>query len=188
MYMDWNPAPFQEHFSEISHQLNRQAFWKTALFGVLLLERQWPVYERLSVGRILGAAKEVRKVLDRLWKGVPTGIRLDDKYLLMLEENAVEPPEEPWDSVAACMITDSLTLIHTFRRKDKKAAGMLAEQNLRCLNLFLDVCGENCSPAHPLVATELAFQRELCQRLCQIPNKEKVAFIALGREEKQEVC
>ncbi len=182
--MDWNPTPFREHFTELSRQLNRQAFWKTALFGVLLLERQWPVYERLSVGRSWGATKEVRKVLDRLWKGVPTGMRLDDKYLLMLEENPVEPPEEPWDSVASCMITDSLTLIHTFRHKDKKAAGRLAEQNLRCLNFFLDICGENCSPTQPLVAAELAFQRELCQRLCQIPNKEKSAFITQCREEK----
>ena len=87
--MDWNNVPFREHFAEITRQLNRQAFWKTALFGVLLLERQWPVYERLSMGRTWGAAKEVRQVLDRLWKGVPTGMRLDDKYLLMLEENPV---------------------------------------------------------------------------------------------------
>ena len=182
--MAWNDVPFREHFAEITQQLNRQAFWKTALFGVLLLERQWPVYERLSTGRIWGAAKEVRQVLDRLWKGVPTGMRLDDKYLLMLEENPVEPPEEPWDCVAACMITDSLTLLHTFRRKDKKAAGMLAEQNLQCLNLFLETCGENCIPTHPLVAAELAFQRELCQWLCQVPNKEKAAAIARCREKK----
>ena len=136
------------------------------------------------MGRTWGAAKEVRQVLERLWKGVPTGMRLDDKYLLMLEENPVEPPEEPWDPVAACMITDSLTLINTFRKKDKKAAGMLAEQNLRCLNLFLEACGEDCIPTHPLVVAELAFQRELCQRLCQIPNKEKAVAIAQCQEEK----
>lgn len=183
--MDWNLDPFEEHFLEITQQLKRQAFWKTALFGVLLLERQWPVYERLSIGRSWGVAKEVRQVLDRLWKGVPTGIRLDDKYLLILEENRVEPLEEPWDSVAACMITDSLTLIRIFRRKDKKAAGMLAEQNFHCLRLFLDACGENCIPTQPLVEAELAFQRKLCQWLCQIPNKEKTAVIAQCRKEKK---
>ena len=61
---------------------------------------------------------------------------------------------------------------------------MLAEQNIRCLNLFLDSCGEDCTPAHPLVAAELAFQQELIQQLCQIPNKEKTAFIAQCREKK----
>lgn len=182
--MDRSFAPFQEHFLEITQQLKQQAFWKTALFGVLLLERQWPVYERLSVGRAWGAAKEVRQVLERLWKGVPIGMRLDDKYLLMLEENPVEPLEEPWDFVAACMVTDSLTLIHTFRKKDKKAAGRLAEQNFRCLRFLLESCDEEFIPTQPLVAAELAFQRELCQRLCQIPNKEKAAFIAQCREEK----
>ncbi len=58
--MDWSPALFQAHCQELSKALGRQAFWKTALFGVLLLERQWPVYQRLSAGRSWGAAKEVR--------------------------------------------------------------------------------------------------------------------------------
>lgn len=83
--MNWNPDSFREYFSELSKQLKHQAFWKIVLFGVLLLERQWPVYEKLSVGRTWGVAKEVRQVLDRLWKGVSSGMRLDDKYLLMLE-------------------------------------------------------------------------------------------------------
>lgn len=181
--MNWNLSPFRGHCLELSKELGRQAFWKTALFGVLLLERQWPVYEKLSLNRPWGASKEVRQVLDRLWKGVPTGTRLDDKYLLMLEENSVESFDEPWNSVAACMITDSLALIHIFRHKDKKAAGTVAEENLQCLKLFLDACGEECSEQHPLVAAELAFQRELCQRLCEVPNKDKTAFIAQCREE-----
>jgi len=181
--MNWNPVSFETHCSKLSKQLNRQAFWKTALFGVLLLERQWPVYEKLSVGRTWGAAKEVRQVMDRLWKGVPTGIRLDDKYLLMLEENPVKPQSEPWDSVAACMVRDCHALIYTFFKKDKKAAGILAEQNLRSLNVFLDICREDCTPDHPLVVAELTFQWELCQRLSEISNKEKVVFIAQCREE-----
>lgn len=111
------------------------------------MERQRPVYEKLSANRPWGANKEVRQVLDRLWKGVPTGLRLDDKYMLMLEENPVEPLDEPWTPTAACMIAASLALIHAFHHKDKQAA-------------------------------EMAFQSELCQRLCEIPNKDKTAFIA----------
>ena len=183
--MSWNPDLFREHFIELSRQMKRQAFWKTALFGVLLLERQWPVYERLSVGRAWGASKEVRRVLDRLWKGVPSGMRLDDKYLLMLEENPVAPKEEPWDWVASCMVEHSLALIYIFRKKDNKAAGELAEKNLRCLCFFLDACGEECTPEHPLAAAEMAFQRELCQRLCQVPNKDKNVFLEQCRGEDQ---
>lgn len=181
--MDWNPGPFPAHCQELSKALGRQAFWKTALFGVLLLERQWPVYERLSVGRPWGAAKEIRQVLDRLWMGVPTGARLDDKFLLALEENPVEPQEMPWDLAAASTVADALRLIHVFRRKDKKAAGELAERNLRCLCLCLSACGEACTPEHPLAAAELAYQRALCGRLCEVPNQEKAAFIARCRQE-----
>lgn len=118
--MDWNPSLFRGRCLELSKELGRQAFWKTALFGVLLLERQWPVYEKLSLNRPWSASKEVRQVLDRLWKGVPTGTQLDDKYLLMLEENSVESYDEPWNSVADCMITDSLALIHFFGIRTKK--------------------------------------------------------------------
>lgn len=184
--MDWDPTPFQEHFLSLSSQLNRQAFWKTALFGVLLLERQWPIYQKLAGGRTWGAAKEVRQVLDRLWKGVPTGMRLDDKYLLLLEENPVEPLEEPWDQAAAYMVEACLSLIHIFWKKDKKAAGTLAGQNFRCLSLFLCTCGEACTQNHPLVSAELAFQQSLCQRLCAIPNKEKTAFVCQCRTEPVE--
>ncbi len=181
--MDWSPVLFQAHCQEMSEALGLQAFWKTALFGVLLLERQWPVYQRLSAGRPWGAAKEVRQVLDRLWKGVPTGVRLDDKFLLALEENPVEPQEQPWDPAAACTVADILHLIHVFRRKDKKAAGALAERNLRCLCLCLSAFGEESVPEHPLAAAELAYQRELCGRLCEVPNKEKTPFLAQCQKE-----
>jgi len=183
MYMDWSPAPFQAHCQELSKALSRQAFWKTALFGVLLLERQRPVYERLAMGRPWGAVKEVRQVLDRLWKGVLTGVRLDDKFLLALEENPVEPREQPWDPAAACTVEDTLHLIHVFRRKGKKAAGELAERNLRCLCLCLSACGEDCVPEQPQLAAELAYHRELCRRLCEVPNKEKASFLVQCRKE-----
>lgn len=38
---EWNPAPFQRHLTGLAKDLGRHAFWKTALFGTVLLERQW---------------------------------------------------------------------------------------------------------------------------------------------------
>ena len=35
--------PFAAHLDTLVKELKKQAFWKTALFGVVLLERQWPV-------------------------------------------------------------------------------------------------------------------------------------------------
>lgn len=180
---EWNPAPFQTHLTGLAKDLSRQAFWKTALFGTVLLERQWPVYARASIGRAWGAAREVRNVLDRFWQAVPTGVRIHDKYLLSLEERPVEPVEEPWDRAAAAVLEGCIRLLAVFREKDKRAAGALAEENLHSLANFLSACGEECAPEHPLVRAELAFQRELCRRLYAVPNAEKPAFVAALRGE-----
>ena len=111
----WNPPAIQAHCKTLETDLSRQAFWKTALFGTILLERQWPIYARASVGRAWGAAKEVRKVLDRFWQAIPTGVRIHDKYLLSLEEHPVEPAAEPWDQAAAAVLAGCVRLLEVFR-------------------------------------------------------------------------
>lgn len=175
--MIYDRAPFAAHLDGLVKELKKQAFWKTALFGVVLLERQWPVYERLSVGRTWGAAKEVRKVLDRLWKGVPTGARIGDNFWMLLEDNPVEPVTEAWDPAAALTVKGCLRLMEIFREKDRKAAGELAEGNLMFLAQALAACGEEGNFTHPLFQAELDFQNALCARLCGVPNSEKVAFV-----------
>lgn len=175
--MIYDRAPFAAHLDGLEKELKKQAFWKTALFGVVLLERQWPVYERLALGREWGAAKEVRKVLDRLWKGIPTGMRIGDNFWMLLEDNPVEPVTEAWDPVAALTVDGCLRLMEIFREKDKKAAGELAERNLKFLGQALSVCGEEGNFTHPLFQAELDFQTALCARLCQVPNSEKTEFV-----------
>lgn len=175
--MVYDRAPFAAHLDGLGKELKKQAFWKTALFGTVLLERQWPVYERLAVGREWGAAKEVRKVLDRLWKGIPTGVRIGDNFWMLLEDNPVEPVAEPWDPAAALMIDNTLRLMKLFREKDRQAAGELAERNLMFLAQALAACGEEGNFTHPLFQAELDFQSALCARLCQVPNSEKVEFV-----------
>ncbi len=175
--MIYGRAPFAAHLERLEKELKKQAFWKTALFGTVLLERQWPVYERLAVGREWGAAREVRKVLDRLWKGVPTGVRIGDNFWQLLEDNPVEPVTEPWDPVAALMMDNALHLMKLFREKDGKAAGELAQRNLLFLGQALSACGEEGNFSHPLFQAELDFQNALCARLCQVPNREKVEFV-----------
>ena len=175
--MIYQREPFAAHLNNLVKELKKQAFWKIALFGVVLLERQWPVYERLSVGREWGAAKEVRKVLDRLWKGVPTGVRIGDNFWMLLEDNPVEPISQPWDPAAALTVKDGLRLMEIFREKDKNAAGELAEGNLMFLAQALAACGEEGNFTHPLFQAEMDFQTALCDRLCGVPNSEKVAFV-----------
>lgn len=177
----WNPPAIQAHCKALETDLSHQAFWKTALFGTILLERQWPIYARASVGRAWGAAREVRKVLDRFWQAIPTGVRIHDKYLLSLEEHPVEPAAEPWDQAAAAVLAGCVRLLEVFGKKDKKAAGRLAGENLHTLERFLSACGEEYAPEHPLVQAELTVQRDLCQRLCQVPNGEKPALVAACR-------
>lgn len=175
--MVYDRTPFTAHLDGLVKELKKQAFWKTALFGTVLLERQWPVYERLAAGREWGAAREVRKVLDRFWKGIPTGVRIGDSFWVLLEDNPVEPVTEPWDQVAALTVKGGLRLMEIFREKDNKAAGELAEGNLIFLARALSACGEEGTLAHPLFQAELDFQSALCARLCQVPNSEKVEFV-----------
>ena len=175
--MIYDRAPFAAHLDGLGKELKKQAFWKTALFGTVLLERQWPVYERLAAGREWGAAKEVRKVLDRLWKGVPTGVRIGDNFWMLLEDNPVEPVTEAWDPAAALMVDNALHLMKLFREKDRRAAGELAERNLMFLAQALSACGEEGNFSHPLFQAELDFQSALCARLCQTTNSEKVEFV-----------
>lgn len=179
----WSAAPFQAHLEGLTKALKRQAFWKTALFGTILLERQWPVYQRLSVGRTWGAPKELRSVLDRFWQAIPTGVRINDKYLLLLEEHPVEPQTEPWDPVAGVLLQSALALLQVFWSKDKAAAGGCAERNLQALSLFLEAVEEPLTPDHPLAAAELSFQTALCQRLCAVPNGDKPVFVSAARQE-----
>lgn len=181
--VSYDRAPFAAHLDRLEKELKKQAFWKTALFGTVLLERQWPVYERLALGREWGAAREVRKVLDRLWKGIPTGVRIGDSFWMLLEDNPVEPISQPWDPAAALTVRGCLRLMEVFREKDKKAAGELAEGNLKFLAQALSACGEEGNFAHPLFRAELDFQAALCARLCQVPNSEKEAFVSICKGE-----
>lgn len=183
MGVAWDSRAYEGHLAQLRAAMKGQAFWKTAVFGTALLERQWPVYERLAVGRTWGAPKEVRKVLDRLWKAIPTGLRIQESYLQLLEEHPVEPRTEPWDALAAETVADAVHLLKVFWEKDAAAVPALAQQNLHFVELFLTCVGEDSDPKHPLMLAELEAQRALVRRLADTPNRDKPAFLEQYRAE-----
>ncbi|MDE7428366.1 MAG: YjaG family protein, partial [Lachnospiraceae bacterium] len=78
---DKGQGNWDAHLMQIEVLMKGQPFWKIALFGVMCAERQWPVYERLCVGREWGNAKGMRKVMERIWQAIPTGYAIGDSYM-----------------------------------------------------------------------------------------------------------
>ncbi len=116
------------HIMQVKVLMKGQPFWKIALFGVMCVERQWPVYERLCVGREWGNAKGVRKVMERVWQAIPTGYAIGDSYMGIIEDSVFVATED-WDVLAVEYIQNMMFLLELFESKDKKAAPKIAERN-----------------------------------------------------------
>lgn len=164
------------HLLHLKQLMKKQPFWKSALFSVLCIERQWPVYERLSVGREWGNAKDLRKVVDRFWKAIPTGYGIGGSYLAIVQDSLVVP-EEDWDALAAEFVQTIEGLFELFDMKDKETASIIAERNLEFLSLFLDFEATGEEDFHPLTKAEHAFQLQLVEKLAAVQNKDKPACV-----------
>lgn len=172
-----SPTDWQPHFAQVTQMLKGQPFWKTALLSLLCLQRQWPVYERLSVGREWGNPKAIAKVLERFWKALPTGYAIGDSFWAILDDNAVVV-EEDWDTLASDFIVTLQSMLTIFEAKDKAGALAVAQRNAAFLDTFFDF--ENTSPTDicRLVAAEKAFQLDLAAQLISVQAKDKPSCIA----------
>lgn len=173
------------HLEQVEKIMKGQPFWKIALYGVMCIRRQWPVYERLCVGREWGNAKQVAKVIERFWKAIPTGYAIGDSYLGILEDSAVVATED-WDALAVEFIQNMNILFELFESKDKKSARSIAERNLDFLDLYLDFEANGYQGLHPLMAAEQEFQLQLAEELKSLENKDKKAAIQNCHERETE--
>ena len=171
-HRDWS-----RHLAEIGRTMRGQPFWKAALFGLQCLRRQWPVYERLCVGREWGNAKAVSRVLERFWRAIPTGYAIGPSYLAAIEDSTVVP-EEDWDTLAVEFVQNLEILFTIFEEKDRAGAVTMAEQNLEFLSLYLDWEDTGWEGIHPLMAAEMEVQAGLARKIAVVPNKDKRAFAA----------
>lgn len=160
------------HLTQISTLMKGQPFWKVALFGVMCIRRQQPVYERLCVGREWGNPKGMAKVVERFWKAIPTGYAIGDSYLGIIEDSVVVATED-WDALAIEYIQNTGLLLELFESKDKKATKAIAERNLEFLHIYLDFEATDYRGLHPLTEAEQAFQLQLAEELRAVENKDK---------------
>lgn len=177
---NWN-----DHLAQIEKIMKGQPFWKIALFGVMCIRRQWPVYERLCVGREWGNAKQISKVIERFWKAIPTGYAIGDSYMGIIEDSAVVGTED-WDALAEGFIVNMIVLFELFESKDKKAARSIAERNRDFLDLYLDDEANDYQGVHPLMAAEQEFQLQLAEELGTFENKDKKTCIQKYHEQEVE--
>lgn len=172
-----SPTDWQPHFAQIKQILKGQPFWKTALLSLMCLQRQWPVYERLSVGREWGNPKAIAKVLERFWKALPTGYAIGDSFWAILDENTVVV-EEDWDTLASDFIVTLQSMFTIFEEKDKVGALAVTQRNTEFLDTFFDFENTSSTDICRLVAAEKAFQLDLATQLVSVQVKDKPSFIA----------
>ena len=164
------------HLSQVSDLMKGQPFWKVALFGVMCIRRQQPVYDRLCIGREWGNSKGMAKVVERFWKAIPTGYAIGGAYLGIIEDSVVVATED-WDALAIEYIQNAGLLMDLFESKDKKATQAIAERNLEFLHIYLDFETTDYQGLHPLMAAEQAFQLQLAEELRAVENKDKRACV-----------
>lgn len=184
---DKGQGNWDAHLMQVEELMKGQPFWKIALFGVMCAERQWPVYERLCVGREWGNAKGMRKVMERLWQAIPTGYAIGDSYMGIIEDSVVVASED-WDGLAIEYIQTMMFLLELFESKDKKskAAPKIAERNLNFLYIYLDFEAEGDKGFHSLMAAEQEFQLQLAETLKAVENKDKKDCIHKCHEQRAE--
>lgn len=172
---------WETHLTRVEQRMKGQPFWKTALFGVMCLRRQQPVYERLCVGREWGNVRGMAKVVARFYQAIPTGYAIGDAYLAIVEDSAVVP-EEDWDALAVEYVQNAELLLDLFEAKDKKAVRALAERNLEFLHIYLDFEAAGYEGLHPLTEAEMSYQLRLAEELAAVENRDKRAFVRQCRE------
>lgn len=168
---DWSP-----HLAQIEKMMKGKPFWKVALFCLMCVERQWPVYERLSVGREWGNAAALSKVIDRFFKAIATGYAIGDSFYGMIDDSIVVA-EEDWDVLAGEFVTNIQAIFEMLADKDKSAARVFADRNAQFLDVYLDFEATDYPGIHPLVEKEKAFQLRLAEKIEQVQTLEKALFL-----------
>lgn len=179
---------FDEHLKRLEKTMKKEPYWKTAFLGTVFLEEQWMVYQKLAIGRDWNAVSSLQKVMKRFWQALPTGYRMDDKYLVIAEENPVTPVTEQYDPLAGKVVANMIKLIYDFSKKDQKAVSLFAERNFEFLSLYCEITNEHFSLKHPLAEKELAFQTEWMEKVLPVTTAQKKEFITeMQKTEKESI-